>query len=99
MKIEILDEAEADLIEDFHFYEPQKPDSLVYPRTDYFRISILSFYTLKSTTLFSDIIAVSPKIPFCRLLFNRWRVRPCPWVLDCRRNPSWTRKRLKNSDL
>ena len=61
MKIEILDEAEADLIEDFHFYEPQKPDSAGISWTHYFPISILSFYTLESTTLFSDIIAVSPR--------------------------------------
>ena len=100
MRIEILDEAEADLIEGFHFYERQETG--------------LGWYFLDS--LFSDIDSLRLYAGIHNIVFGHYRclAKRFPFgiyyavdgeavrvhaVLDCRRNPSWTRKRLENSDL
>lgn len=67
VNIEILDEAQEDLIQGFRFYESQERG--------------LGAYFLDC--LFSDIV-------------ERDIVR-IHAVLDCRKNPSWIRKHLRNS--
>jgi plasmid stabilization system protein ParE len=96
MKVQILDEAEDDLIDGFRFYEEQS--------------SGLGLYFLE--TLFSEIdtlernAGIHPQhFGYYRLLSRRFpyavyykvenhtaRIRA---VVDCRRNPAWIRKRLK----
>jgi hypothetical protein len=66
MRIEILSEANEDLINGYHFYERQAPN--------------LGSYFLDS--LYSDIDSLLVYVHA---------------VLDCRRNPSWTRRRLRNT--
>ena len=59
MKIEILDEAEADLIEGFHFTNVKKPDSVGISSIRCFPMLIPSFFTPEPITLFMDTIAAS----------------------------------------
>lgn len=96
MRIEILDQAEQDLIEGFHFYESQQAG--------------LGSYFL--TSLYADIeslrvhggIHSRPYKSYHRLLSKRfpfavfYRVREdlvsIHAIVDCRRDPAWVRKRL-----
>ena len=81
MRIEILDEAEADLVEGFYFYERQE--------------TRLGWYFLDS--LFSDIDSLLLYAGIHNVAYSiESEIIRVHAVLDCRRNPSWTRKRLKN---
>ena len=96
MKIEILDEAKQDLIDGFRFYEPR------YERLgDYFLDSLFS--DIDSLCFFDGIHPMhfgyhrllSKRFPFAvyyRVKNNVIRVYA---VLDCRRNPAWTRDKLE----
>ena len=96
MRIDILDEAQEDLIEGFHFYEDRE-------------IGLGSYFL---DCLFSDIdslflyggihqVAVgyhrclSKRFPFAIYYSLEGDLIRVHAVLDCRRNPSWIRKRLK----
>ena len=96
MRIDILDEAQEDLIEGFHFYEDREIG--------------VGFYFLDC--LFSDIDSLLPFAGIHQVVFGYHRSlsKRFPFaiyyslegdlirvhaVLDCRRNPSWIRKRLK----
>jgi plasmid stabilization system protein ParE len=95
VKIEILDAAESDLAEGFHFYERQHVG--------------LGWYFLDS--LFSDIDSLLLFAGVHQLAFGYYRclAKRFPFavyysivgntiqvlaVLDCRRHPSWIRERL-----
>jgi plasmid stabilization system protein ParE len=95
VKIEILDEAHEDLIEGFRFYER-------------FEVGVGSYFLdcifsdIDSLILFAGIHQVvygyhrslSKRFPFAiyyDIEGDQIRVHA---VLDCRRNPSWIRKRL-----
>ena len=95
MRIEVLDEAEADLIDGFHFYEGQETG--------------LGWYFLDS--LFSDVDSLllyagiheivhgyhrclSKRFPFAVYYLVKGKTTQVHAVLDCRRNPSWIRSRL-----
>ncbi|WP_447975382.1 type II toxin-antitoxin system RelE/ParE family toxin [Nitrospira sp. Kam-Ns4a] len=99
MRIEILDDAQEDLIQGFHFYESLEPG--------------LGSYFLDC--LFSDIdsLLVSAGIHPLTFTYHRCLSKRFPFaiyysvsgelvrvhaVLDCRRKPSWIRKRLKAED-
>ena len=95
MKIEILNEAQEDLIADFRFYEHIEAGV-----SAYFLDCIFS--DIDSLILFAEIHQVV--YGYHRSLYKRFpfaiyydiegeqiRVNA---VLDCRRNPSWIRKRL-----
>jgi plasmid stabilization system protein ParE len=97
MKLEILDEAERDLIEGFWFYEDQGEGLGSYFLTNLYA-DIDSLY-------FSSGIHSKPYKHYHRLLSRRF-----PFaifytikddsvfihaILDCRRNPAWIRKRLR----
>ena len=96
MKIEIFDEARQDLIEGFQFYENR--DAGV---GSYFLDCLFS--DIDSLVLFAGIHQIvygyhrslSKRFPFAiyyDIVGDLIRVHA---VLDCRRNPSWIRKRLK----
>lgn len=96
MKIEILEEAEQDLIEGFQFYESRAPGV-----GSYFLDCLFS--DIDSLFLFFGIHQVvygyhrclSKRFPFAvyyDVIGESIRVHA---VLDCRRNPAWIRKRLK----
>jgi hypothetical protein len=96
MKVQVLEEATADLADGFHFYEGQA-DGL----GDYFLDSLWS--DIQSLRLYGGIHAIhngyhrllSRRFPFAvyyRIENGVARVRA---VLDCRRNPKWISERLK----
>lgn len=96
MKIQILDEAEQDLIDGFRFYEAQDEGL-----GDYFLDSIFS--DIDSLQLYAGIHArqfgyhrlLSKRLPFAiyyRVARKTVRIHA---VLDCRRNPARIEERLK----
>ena len=96
MKIEILDEAQQELIEGFQFYENRETGV-----GSYFLDCLFS--DIDSLLLFAGIHQIvygyhrslSKRFPFAiyyDMLGELIRVHA---VLDCRRNPSWTRERLR----
>jgi plasmid stabilization system protein ParE len=98
MKVEILSQARDDLVAGFHFYEKQAPGL-----GSYFLDSLLS--DIDSLILYGGIHrivfgfhrALSKRFPFAvyyRVAGEGVRVYA---VLDCRRNPSWIRKKLSAS--
>ncbi len=95
MRIEILDEAEKDLVDGFAFYERQSKEL-----GDYFLDSIFS--DVESLHLYAGIHALlfgyhrllSKRFPFAiyyRIENDIVRVYA---ILDCRRSPAWIRDRL-----
>ena len=96
MRIEILDEAEKDLVNGFAFYERQSKGL-----GDYFLDSIFS--DVESLLLYAGIHALhfgyhrllAKRFPFAiyyRVQNNVIRVYA---ILDCRQNPAWIRDRLE----
>lgn len=96
MKIEILDEALDDLSQGFHFYEDQEAG--------------LGSYFLDQLFLDIDSLLVCAGIHPLTFSYHRFLAKRFPFavyysvvgelvrvhaVLDCRRKPSWIRKRLK----
>ena len=98
MRVKILDAAERDLEEGYRFYERQSPglgsyflDSL------YSDIDSLSFFEGIHPVVFGYHRLLSKWFPFAvyyRVLGDEVLVMA---VLDCRRNPSWTQKKLMES--
>jgi hypothetical protein len=97
VRIEILDQAEQDLLEGFHFYEDQEPSLGAYFLTNLFS-------DIESLRLYGGVHRIAYK-RYHRLLSKRfpfavfYKVREqtvfIHAVLDCRRNPAWIRHRLK----
>ncbi len=95
MKIVILDEAQQDLIDGFHFYERQEPGV-----GDYFLDSVIA--DIDSLLLYAGVHAVH--FGKHRMLCKRFPVSVYYSVkgesihvfavLDQRRDPAWIRKRL-----
>ena len=95
MRVQILDEAQRDLVEGYRFYEDQ-----VEGLGDYFLDSLFSdidslqFYAGVHPVYFGYNRLLSKRFPFAvhyRVENGMVRVYA---VLDCRQNPSWTRTRL-----
>lgn len=96
MKIEILDEAQQDLIEGFQFYESRETgvgsyfleclfsdiDSLLLCRGDSPNSLRVSSFAVQtfSVAIYYDIVGELIRVHA---------------ILDCRRNPAWIRKRLE----
>jgi plasmid stabilization system protein ParE len=96
VRIEILPEARDDLIAGFRFYERQAPGL-----GSNFRESILTDVDTLATNggvhakVFGYHRSLSKWFPFAiyyRVQGNVVRVRA---ILDCRRNPSWIRRRIR----
>jgi plasmid stabilization system protein ParE len=97
MKIKILESARDDLKDGFYFYEQQETGI-----GHYFLDSLFS--DIESLRIFAGIHPIcfakyhrllSKRFPFAiyyRIEENELRVYA---VLDCRRDPAWTRERLK----
>jgi plasmid stabilization system protein ParE len=96
VKIEILDEAQQDLIEGFHFYESREPGV-----GSYFLDCLFS--DIDSLLLFAGIHQIvygyhrslSKRFPFAIYYDVGDELIRVHAVLDCRRNPLWIRKRLE----
>jgi len=98
MKIEILSDAAEDLLAGFHFYERQSSGL-----GDYFLDSLYS--DIDSLLLYAGIHAVvygkhrtlSKRFPYAIYYSVEAETIRVHAILDCRRNPAWTRKRLRKS--
>jgi hypothetical protein len=97
VNIQILDQAEQDLIEGFRFYEDQGSGLGAYFLTNLYA-------DIESLRIYGGIHRVSYK-SYCRLLSKRfpfavyYTVREdtafIRAVVDCRRDPAWIRRRLQ----
>jgi len=99
MKIKILDQAEADLIEGFHFYETQQVGI-----GDYFLANL--YADIESLRLYGGIHLkpyknyhrlLSKRFPFAVFYTVKDKIVFIHAVVDCRRDPAWLRKRLGES--
>jgi plasmid stabilization system protein ParE len=96
VKIEILDDAQQDLIEGYQFYEDRETGV-----GSYFLDCLFS--DIDSLLLFAGIHQVvygyhrslSKRFPFAIYYDVVGELIRVHAVLDCRRNPSWIRKRLR----
>ncbi len=96
MKIEILDEAQQDLIEGFQFYESRESGV-----GSYFLDCLFS--DIDSLLLFAGIHQIvygyhrslSKRFPFAIYYDVVGELIRVHAVLDCRRNPAWIRKQLR----
>jgi len=97
VKIEILDEAEADLIEGFHFYEGQDTGLGWYFLDSLFSdIDSLLLYAGTHRVVHGYHRCLAKRFPFAVYYLLEGEMIRVYAVLDCRRNPAWTRKRLKS---
>ena len=96
MRIEILPDAQRDLIAGFRFYERQGPEL-----GNYFLEALFADIELLATqggihaSLFGYHRSLSKRFPFAiyyRVENDAVRIRA---ILDCRRRPSWIRRRLR----
>jgi hypothetical protein len=95
MKIEILDEAEQDLVDGFTFFERQAEGL-----GNYFLDSIFS--DIESLHLYAGIHVLhfgyhrllAKRFPFANYYRIETDIIRVYAILDCRRNPTWIRDRL-----
>lgn len=100
MKIRILESASQDLIDGFHFYEKQ-----AIGLGDYYLDSLFS--DIDSLQVYAGIHPIfynvyhrmlSKRFPFA-IYYKMFSEEVLVYaILDCRRNPAWTRKQLKKSN-
>jgi plasmid stabilization system protein ParE len=97
MKIEILDQAEDDLIEGFRFYEAQQAGLGLYFLTNLYEdIESLRLHGGIHRKVYEDYYRLlSRRFPFAVFYKVREDTVFVHAVLDCRRNPAWIRKQLK----
>jgi hypothetical protein len=97
MKIRVLDSAREHLIEGYHFYEEQAPGLGAYFLDSLFaEIDSLTLYGGIHTHFFGFHRSIAKRFPFAvyyLIVSDEVRVHA---VLDCRRRPSWIRRRLKS---
>lgn len=96
MRIEILEEALEDLDRGFHFYEGQEAGLGSYFLDQLFRdIDSLLHCAGIHPLVFSYHRSLAKRFPFAIYCSVEGEVVHVRAVLDCRRNPVWIRKRLK----
>jgi hypothetical protein len=97
VRIEILDQAERDLIEGFHFYESQQIGLGSYFLTNLHRdIESLGSYGGIHPQVYKNYHRLlSKRFPFAVFYTVREGTVFVRAVVDCRRDPAWIRERLK----
>lgn len=97
MRIEILEEAEGDLIEGFHFYENQEAGLGLYFRTNLYADieSLKSRAGIHSKPYKPYHRLLSRKFPFAIFYKLENETVFIHAVLDCRKDPAWIRDRLE----
>jgi hypothetical protein len=97
VKIEILNLAELDILDGFHFYESQEAGLGGYFLENiYSDIDSLALYAgihLKPHKIFHRLL--SRKFPYAVYYSIAGETAFVHAVVDCRRDPAWIRKRLK----
>ncbi len=95
MKIEILDEAESDLVEGFHFYEGQESGLGWYFLDSLFSdVDSLLIYAGTHERYYGYYRCLAKRFPFAVYYSVEQEIIRVYAVLDCRRSPSWLRERL-----
>ncbi len=98
MRIEVLDEAQDDLVAGFHFYEEQSPGlGSNFLDTLFADIDSLLLYAGIHRVVYGSHRCIASRFPFAiyyRVEADVVRVRA---VIDCRRNPRWIRRRLQRA--
>ena len=95
MNIQILDEAQDDLIHGFRFYEGQEPGLGTYFLDCLFSdIDSLRIHAGIHAVIYTYHRCLSKRFPFAIYYSLEGKLVRVHAVLDCRRNPSWIRKRL-----
>ena len=96
MRIEVLDDAKDDLVDGFQFYENQSPGLGSYFLDSLFAdIDSLLLYASIHRIVYGSHRCAASRFPFAiyyRVETDVIRVRA---VIDCRRNPTWIRRRLR----
>ncbi len=96
MKIQILDKAQDDLIHGSQFYEAREPGLGGYFLDCLFAdIDSLLIYAGIHPLVFTYHRCLSKRFPFAIYYNVNGDIVRVHAVLDCRRNPSWTRTRLE----
>ncbi len=96
MRIEILDEAQEDLIQGFQFYESREAGLGSYFLDCLFSdIDSLLVHAGIHQVTYAYHRCLSNRFPFAIYYNVKGELVRVHAVLDCRRNPSWIRKRLK----
>jgi plasmid stabilization system protein ParE len=96
VRIEILDEAQEDLIEGFRFYEEREPGVGQYFLDCLFSdIDSLILFAGIHQTVYGYHRSLSKRFPFAIYYDVLGEVIRIHAVLDCRSNPSWIRQRLR----
>jgi hypothetical protein len=99
VRIEILDEAEDDLVAGFRFYERQEAGLGSYFLDSIFSdIDSLLVYAGIHETIYGHRRCLSRRFPFAIYYSVQGDVIRGYAVLDCRRNPSWVRGRLRGKN-
>ena len=96
MRIEILDDAKDDLVAGYRFYEKQSPglgsyflDSL------YSDIDSLLLYAGIHLIIFDSFRCIASRFPFAIYYRLEAEVIQVRAVIDCRRSPTWIRRRIQ----
>jgi hypothetical protein len=97
VRIEILDQAEQDLLEGFNFYEDQENGLGAYFLTNLFSdIESLRLYGAIHPRPYKNYHRLlSKRFPFAVFYKIKDETVFIRAVLDCRRDPSWIRQQLK----
>lgn len=96
MNIQILDDAQEDLIQGFHFYDNQESGLGAYFLDCLFSdIDSLLVYAGVHAVTYTYHRCLSKRFPFAIYYSLDKEIIRVHAVLDCRRNPSWVRKRLR----
>ncbi len=95
MRVEITEAAEWDLEEGYHFYERQSEGLGDYfLDTLYSDIDSLAYFAGIHRIVFGYHRLLSKRFPFAVYYALKDETATVVAVIDCRRNPSWIRKRL-----
>ena len=97
MRIEILDQAELDLLAGYHFYEDQEPGLGTYFLTSlYGDIESLRIYAGVHRKAYKHYHRLlSRRFPFAVFYTFQNETVFVQAVFDCRGDPAWIRERLK----
>ena len=95
MKVTILDAAEKDLEQGYHFYERQSPGLGAYFLDSLFAdIDSLALYGGIHPVVFEHHRLLARRFPFAVYYLVQNECVVVTAVLDCRRRPTWARRRL-----
>lgn len=95
MRLRILESAKKDLIDGYHFYEGQSPGLGNYFLDSLFSdIDSLLLYAGIHRKVFGSYRSLSKRFPFAIYYDLGNGEIQVHAVLDCRRRPSWIRRRL-----